>query len=87
MQPGCNLLAVAVSDHLSPDNPPSRPILDPPPRAMAGRGDQQSGALSAACPARPSTAASVGRRSDISGVIGVNANGPSDARYCVRAHR
>ena len=59
MQPGCNLLAVAVSDHLSPDIPPSRPSLDLPPRAMAGRDDRQAGALSAACPARPSTAASV----------------------------
>ena len=59
MQPLCNLLAVAVSDHQSRDIPPSRPSPDPPPRAMAGRDDRQAGALSAACPARPSTAASV----------------------------
>jgi len=59
MQPLCNLLAVAVSDHQSRDTPPSRPNPDPSPRAMAGTGDQQAGALSAACPARPRTAASV----------------------------
>jgi hypothetical protein len=59
MQPLCNLLAVAVSDRQSLDIPPSRTSPDPPPRAMAGRDDRQAGALSAACPARPSTAASV----------------------------
>ena len=59
MQPLCNLLAVAVSGHQSRDIPPSRPSPDPPLRAMAGRDDRQAGALSAACPARPSTAASV----------------------------
>jgi hypothetical protein len=59
MQPLCNLLAVAVSDHQSRDILPSRPSPDSPPRAMAGRDDRQAGALSAACPARPSPAASV----------------------------
>jgi hypothetical protein len=58
MQPLCNLLAAAVSDHQSLDIPPSRPSPDPPPRAMAGRHDRQAGALSAACPARPSPTAS-----------------------------
>ena len=88
MHPGCNLLAVAVSDHRSPDIPPSRPSLDPPPRAMAGTGDRQAGALSPACPARPQARRHrFRRRSDISGVIGVNPNGPSDARDRVHAHR
>ena len=59
MQPLCNPLAVAVSDHQSRDIAPSRPSPNPRPRAMAGRDDRQAGALSAACPARPSTAASV----------------------------
>jgi hypothetical protein len=38
MQPLCNLLAVAVSDHQSRDIPPSRPSPDPPPRAKGGQG-------------------------------------------------
>ena len=45
--PLCNPRAVAVFDP-EPHPSPSRPSLDPPPRAMAGRGNHQPGALSGA---------------------------------------
>ena len=87
MQPLCNLLAVAVSDHQSRDIP--RPGQVP----IRRRAQWRAGTI--ARPARSRLLARQGqalrhpfrRRSDISGVIGVNPNGPSDARDRLRAHR